>query len=166
MKFLFLIFFTFSLFSNELDNLFVSLKNIQNLDEKNKEKLPLIYNSMGMGGYLTMPSSRVGEVGTFFIGASYLPPYNIYAATVQPYSPIEFSGNYIVFTNQLEGNFGHKGFGDDADRTINCKFSFPFPKYQNIELPIFGAGFNDFFGSRRFYSLYVTLTQVITDWNL
>jgi hypothetical protein len=166
LKFLFLIFFTFSLFSNELDNLFVSLKNIQNLDEKNKEKLPLIYNSMGMGGYLTMPSSRVGEVGTFFIGASYLPPYNMYAATVQPYSPIEFSGNYIVFTNQLEGNFGHKGFGDDADRTINCKFSFPFPKYQNIELPILGAGFNDFVGSRRFYSLYGVLTQVITDWNL
>jgi hypothetical protein len=166
LKFLFLIFFTFSLFSNELDNLFVSLKNVENIDKKNKDKLPLIYNSMGMGGYLTMPSSRVSEVGTFFIGASYLPPYNIYAATVQPYSPIEFSGNYIVFTNQLEGNFGHKGFGDDADRTINCKFSFPFPKYQNIELPILGAGFNDFVGSRRFYSLYGVLTQVITDWNL
>lgn len=166
--FFFFLLFCLRAFSEEssLESLFNDLKTVDKVDHQNKQKLPLIYNSMGMIGYLTMPSARVNETGTVFIGATYLPPYNIYSANIQPYKVIEFSGNYIVFRDKIDENFGHKGFGDEAERTLNVKFAFPFPKYHNIELPSAAVGFNDFVGSRGFYSLYGVLTQCFTPWNV
>ena len=149
-----------------LDELFESLKKVKEIDQAQGEQLPLLYNSNFMVGYQNMPSARVARPGNTFGGANYTPPYHAFGANLQLYKTIELSANYRIFNDLPEENFGSQGFGDDADRTANVKFAFSFPKMLGFTWPSLAVGFDDFYGSRRFYSMYVVGTQVLKDWNL
>ncbi|MDN3505564.1 MAG: YjbH domain-containing protein [Rhabdochlamydiaceae bacterium] len=169
-KFTFLSLFLFASIAlkgdeNSLDQLFSSLKKAQEIDDRQKDQLPTIYNADMIIGYLNMPSARVNPSGTSFLGGNYVPPYHAFGANLQVYKPIELSVNYRIFSNLPEENFGAQGFGDDADRTANVKFSFSPGNYFSFLLPDVAVGFNDFYGSRRFYSLYTVATLPIADWN-
>lgn len=167
----FLLIALFTIFSvvegNEqsLDQFFASLKQAKEIDEKADDQLPVIYNVDMIIGYLNMPSARVNRVGTAFLGGNYVPPYHAFGSNLQIYQTIELSFNYRVFTNIPEANFGSKGFGDDADRTVNLKFAFSPSDYFDFLLPDVAVGFNDFYGSRRFYSLYAVATLPLKEWN-
>ena len=149
-----------------IDELFETLKKVKEIDRKDEETLPIIYNANMVVGYQSTPSARVAPSGTVYIGANYLPPYYTFGANLQLYQPIELALNYRVFNNRPEENFGYQGFGDDADRMAHVKFAFSFPNLENFNLPDVAVGFDDFYGSRRFYSLYVVGTQLIEPWSL
>jgi len=121
---------------------------------------------MMMGGYFTMPSARMNNAGTTALGFSYLPPYRNYAATIQFFNRLEFGINYRVFINMPDPAFGEMGFGDFADRGANIKFKI-LSKMDNIlYFPEIAIGLEDFYGSKRFYGLYIVATKEWLDYNL
>ncbi|MCF7852146.1 MAG: YjbH domain-containing protein [Simkaniaceae bacterium] len=150
----------------DLEELFNNIKIAKDIDADNERILPIIYNVNSIVGYLNMPSARVNRVGVTYLGASYHPPYHNFGANLQLYQAIELAVNYRVFKDVLEPVFGEWGFGDDADRMANIKFAFSPARSFNFNLPDLAVGFDDFYGSRRFYSMYVVGTQSLKKWNL
>ncbi len=152
-------------FCSPSDQLFRDLESVHLIDKQIHDSLPLMINYHLQGGYFTMPSARTFEAGMFGVGFAYVPPYHIWSLSFQFFDHIETSGNYWIFRGITEGNFGHKGFGDDAERAANLKIillrkedGFPF-------LPDFAIGFNDFFGACRFNSFYVAATKEFLKYN-
>lgn len=146
--------------------LFQDLETVAEIDKKIADHLPSIINYQLQGGYFTMPSARTFQSGDLNLGFSYLPPYHIWSLGFQFFDHLETSGNYWIFHGVSEPNFGHYGFGDDAERAANLKLillkstdGFPF-------LPDFAIGWNDFLGSCRFYSFYAVATGQWPDFNL
>jgi len=144
-------------------NLLKDLAIVEEIDRRQNDELPLIYNYLMQGGYFTMPSARMAKAGNLGIGYAYLPPYQIIGVVFQFFNRIEAAGNYTIFNGIKEYNFGHWGFGDDADRIANIKIAvlkkadgFPF-------LPEISLGWNDFIGSKRFSSFYVAATKEFLD---
>lgn len=149
-----------------VDSLFKDLETVRQIDGKIHDKLPVLYNYQGQGGYFAMPSARMCDAGMIGFGYSYLPPYNVWNLSFQFFDHIETVGTYWVYRGITESNFGRFGFGDDAERSANIKFcllrhedGFPF-------LPDFSIGWNDFFGSSRFNSFYAVATQELLSYNL
>ncbi len=65
-----------SLFAQEGgESLFRDLKTIKELSSVSEDHLPYHYNHTLMGGYFSMPSARMGEVGKAALGLSYAYPY-------------------------------------------------------------------------------------------
>ncbi len=151
---------------SEVNELFKHLSIVKAVDKQLKDRLPFIYNYSLIGGYFTMPSARMSNTGTLALGASKATPYDIYSLNFQMFSHIELVGNYRVFKGIQESGFGHLGFGDDTDRTANVKIAL-YQQGRGLKyLPSFSFGFEDFYGSRRFYSFYVCATQELLDYNL
>lgn len=151
---------------NEISELFSNLSIVKAIDQELKDKLPTIYNYSLLVGYFTMPSARMNDTGTLALGASYVPPYYIYSLNFQMFSRVELVGNYRVFKGVEESGFGHLGFGDDTDRTADIKFCLYKQGTGLGYLPSFAIGFDDFYGSRRFYSFYAAATQELLNLNL
>lgn len=148
------------------EGLFRDLETVREIDEKIHDQLPLFINYQFQGGYFAMPSARTYQAGVLGVSYAYLPPYRLYSLGLQFFDHIETTGNYWVFHGILEKNFGHLGFGDDAERSANVKFivlrekdGFPF-------LPELAFGWNDFMGSCRFRSFYAVATKQFLSWNL
>lgn len=146
--------------------LFRDLKKVQQIDNTLHDSLPLILNYQLQGGYFAMPSARAYKAGTLGFGYAYVPPYNIWSLAFNFFDHVETTGNYWIYRKLLDGNFGHLGFGDYAERAANVKFvlmrkedGFPF-------LPDVAIGLNDFFGSQRFSSFYVVVTKEFLDLHL
>ena len=113
-----------------------------------------------------MPSARTYNAGEFTFGYSYLPPYRVWNAAFQFFNRVEATGNYFIYNGITEGNFGHLGYGDDAERAVNVKVIL-LRKEDGINfLPEFALGANDFLGSCRFNSFYGVATQSFLDYNL
>jgi len=148
------------------EQLFHDLETVKTIDREIQDKLPLVVNSQLQGGYFTMPSARTYDAGVLGFGFSYLPPYRLWNLGFQFFDHIETTGNYWIFHGITEGNFGHLGFGDDAERAANVKFIL-LRKTDGIPfLPEFAFGWNDFLGSCRFNSFYVVATQDFLTANL
>ena len=145
--------------------LFQDLELVRMIDKQVHDRLPLIVNYQLQGGYFTMPSARTFDAGVLGFGYSYVPPYNIWNLGFQFFDHIEATGNYWVFRGVPECNFGHKGFGDDAERAANVKFILLRKKDGFSFLPDFALGWNDFLGTCRFNSFYVVATQEFLDYN-
>ena len=109
--------------SLEGGNLFEDLAIVEEIDKKETFELPLIMNYQNQGGYFTMPSARMANVGNVGFGFSSVEPYYIYNANFQYFDHWEITASYWVFKGVTEANFGHLGFGDDADRTASLKYS-------------------------------------------
>jgi hypothetical protein len=146
--------------------LFRDLRTVESIDKAIHDSLPLFINYQLQGGYFTMPSARTYNAGIFGFGYAYVPWYNIWSLAFNFFDHIETTGNYWVYRKLLDGNFGHLGFGDYAERAANVKFvllrkedGFPY-------LPGFAVGWNDFFGSKRFSSIYLAATKEFLDYHL
>jgi hypothetical protein len=143
--------------------LFSDLEKVRQIDRQIQDHLPLMINYQLQGGYFTMPSARTYSAGVFGASFAYVPPYRVWSLGFQFFDHIETTGNYWVFDGME--SFQGMGFGDDAERSANIKCillrkedGFPF-------LPDFAVGWNDFFGSCRFSSLYVVATQEFPKYN-
>lgn len=169
LKFWILVFFIVSqdLFAlDPADELFCDLEQVRIIDQEIHDKLPVLFNYQGQGGYFAMPSARMPEAGFLGAGYSYLPPYNVWSLSFQFFDHIEAVGTYWIYRGITEGNFGRLGFGDDAERSANIKIcllrhedGFPY-------IPDFSIGWNDFLGSCRFNSFYAVATEELLRCNL
>lgn len=146
--------------------LFQDLTLVKEIDQRINDELPFFYNSAFLVGYFNMPSARVAKMGMFSIGAASIPPYQLYGANMQPMDRIEVSANYRVFKGCVEKNFGHEGFGDDAERIANVKFAILTQTDGFKGLPSIAFGLDDFIGTKRFNSKYVVATKEWLDANL
>ncbi len=151
---------------SEETSLFEDLSIIEEIDRQTNFELPLIMNHQLQGGYFTMPSARMAHVGNVGFGFASVEPYYIYSLNFQYFDHWEITGGYWVFRGITEANFGDQGFGDDADRTANLKYTifrqtdgFPY-------VPELAAGINDFLGTKRFWSYYFVATQSLHSLNL
>lgn len=147
---------SFYLFSETLEEIFADLKKNQIIKEID---LPVIYNTQFMTGYLNMPSANCAKEGNTEIGYAYFYPYQNIGVNFQVFPFVEGAFNYKIFTGRSEENFGKFGFGDDADRMVNVKFIFDPRRYFKKNLPSIALGFDDFYGSQRFFAPYVAITQ-------
>jgi hypothetical protein len=153
-------------YQDRAEQLFRDLESVRKIDCEIHDHLPVLFNYLGMGGYFTMPSARMGKAGLISAGYASLPPYNLWSVSFQFFDHIETAGNYWVYRGVPDSNFGHRGFGDLADRSANVKISllrredgFPF-------LPDFSIGWIDFFGSCSFTSFFGVGTAEFLRYNL
>jgi Exopolysaccharide biosynthesis protein YbjH len=152
--------------SEEGEPLFRDLELIKSIDDEIGERLPLSYNYSLMGGYFNMPSARMAKVGEGAIGAAIVKPYNIYAVNFQMFQRLEFSLNYRIYNGVVEHNFGHEGFGDDAERIGNVKLGILCLQDGFPRLPEISIGVEDFIGTKRFNSKYIVATKQFLDGNI
>jgi hypothetical protein len=167
--FLLLVFLTISAYlSAEQDSssLFHDLALVEEIDKRIEDELPFFYNSSMMGGYFNMPSGRMPHESVLGLGAARVHPYNIYGLNFQYFDRIELALNYRVFTGMPDPNFGHLGFGDEAERICNAKFVFNLPGDGLHGFPIFAIGVEDFIGTQRFNSEYILMTKNWIDYNI
>lgn len=158
--FLIPLFFTINVSAIEdCDSLFRDLALVEEIDKKHADSLPFNYNFSMMGGYFNMPSGRMPKEGVAGLGAARVHPYNVYGLSFQYFDRIELSANYRVYTGITEPNFGHEGFGDDAERIGNIKFAINIPGDGLPDFPTFAFGADDFIGTKRFNSQYLVMTQ-------
>lgn len=152
--------------NKEVRELFQNLATVKKINHDIHKQLPLIYSYPMIAGYFNMPSARMAKAGNTTLGFSYLPPYNIYGLNFQMFNNIEFAGSYRVFKGVLESGFGAQGYGDDTDRCASVKFAL-YQQNRGLKyLPSIALGFDDFYGSRRFYSMYLCATEQLIDQGL
>ncbi len=165
----FFIFFSFYIaaYSQEkVDQYYHNLKNLKKIKNSTDRSLPIIYNQLCQSGYYTMPSAKMANLGTVAFSYSNCDPYKIVGFNLQYFDRLELSANFWIYKNILEGNFGHLGFGEDADRAANLKIAV-LNKLDGFNLlPEIAIGINDFYGSKRFNSKYIVLTKQFIDKNL
>lgn len=106
-----------------------------------------------------MPSAYCNKEGMTLLGYSHFYPYQNFGVNFQAFPFLEGSFNYKIFIDKPEDHFGKFGFGDDADRTVNIKLCLDPELYFGANLPKIALGFDDFYGSRRFYAPYLVMTQ-------
>ncbi len=148
------------------EQLFLDLEKVHEIDRKIGDRLPLLLNYQLQGGYFAMPSARTGSGGAFGLGFAHVPPYRLWSLGLQFFDRVELTGNYWIYEGIMDWNFGHLGFGEEAERAANVKFillrqSDGFPL-----LPEFAMGWNDFIGTCRFASFYLTATREWLDANV
>lgn len=151
---------------DEVSELFNNLSLVKSINHELEQHLPFTYNYSLIMGYFAMPSARMAPTGTAALGFSYAHPYNNYSLNFQMFSHVELVGNYRVFKGIKESGFGHMGFGDDTDRTASIKFAL-YQQGKGLQyIPSLSIGFDDFYGSKRFYSFYVCATEELLNCNL
>ncbi|HSX13090.1 MAG TPA: YjbH domain-containing protein [Chlamydiales bacterium] len=153
-------------FDEGTSSLFRDLCLVSKIDKKINESLPFFYNYSFVGGYFNMPSARMKKAGEIAIGVALVPPYQTYGVNFQVFDHVELCANYRIFNGILEGNFGHEGFGDDAERIGNAKIALLLPEDGFSCLPSIAVGAEDFIGTKRFNSQYIVATQQWMNWNL
>jgi hypothetical protein len=123
------------------------------------------YNFTLQGGYLNMPSARMGVEGEIGAGYSSVPPYRNWNVRVQLFENLEVTANYRIFNGILDPVFGHMGFGEFSDKGANLKFALLRPEDSDYSLPGIAIGFDDFLGTCSFTSKYIVATQVFERFN-
>ncbi len=130
------------------------------------DRMPVTYNYTLQGGYFVMPSARVAGVGSIRVGFASVPPYSNINIVGQPFSNLEASFNYRIFNDVPDPRLSPLGFGDLSDRGVNVKFALLLPEDTGYVLPGIAIGFDDFLGTKNFYSSYIVATQVWPSFNL
>jgi hypothetical protein len=146
--------------------LFRDLELVKKIDEEISDKLPLFYDYSMVAGYFNMPSARMPKAGILGIGAAIVKPYNVYGVNFHAFDRLELSLNYRVYRGMIEHNFGHEGFGDDAERIGNVKLGLLTPQDGFPGIPQISIGIEDFIGTKRFNSKYVVGTKQFLAWDL
>ncbi len=129
------------------------------------ERFPIYYNHLLQGGYINMPSARMGNEGELSLGYSYVPPYHNWNARAQVLDRLELTLNYRIFKGVKDPVLSEFGFGDFSDKGANLKFAILRPEDSDYELPGFAVGLDDFLGTRSFKSRYIVATQVFPRYN-
>lgn len=138
---------------------------VKEVDEEIADHLPYHYNYSLMGGYFSMPSARMNEVGTAALGFAYVPPYRVYAATIQALERLEFGVNYTTYIGLPDPAMGDMGFGDFTDRGANVKVAMLKKEDGFPYFPEISVGLEDFYGTKRFHAFYVVATKEFLDYN-
>ncbi len=129
------------------------------------ERLPVTYDHFLRGGYINMPSARMGKEGEIGFGYSRVPPYINYNLRVQMTPRLEISGNYRIFQGVEDPILSPLGFGDLSDKGANIKFAILHPEDSDYTLPGISVGYDDFIGTQSFRARYIVLTQVFLDYD-
>ena len=146
-------------YQDRAEKLFHDLEVVREIDQAINKQLPYLFTDFGMVGYFTMPSARMPKAGRFGFGFAKAPPYDIWSLSAQLFDHLETVGSYSIYRGILEWNFGHLGFGDDADRSASAKLGLLRREDGFPYLPNFSLGWIDFLGSKRFNSFFVAATQ-------
>ncbi len=146
--------------------LFNDLELVKKIDQQIHDALPFSYNYSMVGGYFNMPSARMSKTGEIATGVAIVKPYDIYGVNFQVLQRLEFSLNYRVYKGILERNFGHEGFGDDAERIGNVKIGILTLADGFPSLPEISFGIEDFIGTKRFNAKYAVMTKQFLNANL
>ncbi len=135
-------------------------------NQRINEKMPIFYNNTLQGGYINMPSARMGREGELSIGGSWVPPYHNWNARCQLIDRLEVTANYRVFRGVDDPVLSQFGFGDFSDKGANLKFALFHPEDSEYKIPGVAVGIDDFLGTRAFKARYIVLTQVLLKQNL
>lgn len=150
-----------SLQADDAEDLLHDLMIVDYWNQKIKERYPIFYNHWLLGGYINMPSSRMGLEGEIGVGYSYVPPYRSYNLRGQLASHLETSFNYRIFHGIKDPILSSYGFGNLSDKGVSLKLAIFHPEDSNYELPGLSIGFEDFMGTKNFIARYIVMTQVI-----
>ncbi len=134
-------------------------------DDRVHEWFPLTYNHIFQAGYFVTPSARMAKPGDLAGGFASAPPYRNWIARAQPYSNLDFSYAYRIFVG-VPDSVLTKGFGDVADRGANFKINLMTPEQSGYDLPGFGFGVEDFFGSKTFRNYFLVGTYVFPSFGM
>lgn len=152
-------------FSQEPDDLMRDLMIVDYWNRKLAERLPVTYNHLFQGGYLNMPSARMGEDGELGVGYAWNKPYINYNLRCQLAKRLEVTGNYRILKGVADPILSRHGFGDFSDKGANIKFALFLPEDSDYILPGIALGCDDIIGTRNFRAQYIVLTQVFLDYN-
>jgi hypothetical protein len=133
---------------------------------KLNDRLPVTYDHLLQGGYINMPSARMGDDGELGLGYSHVPPYINYNLRVQLTSHLEISGNYRIFKGVEDPILSPLGFGDLSDKGANVKYALFLPEDSGYALPGISLGYEDFIGTQNFKAYYIVATHVFLDYNM
>lgn len=128
--------------------------------------MPVQYNHLLQGGYINMPSARMGSEGEIALGYSWVPPYHNWNLRCQVLNQLEFTANYRVFNGIDDPVLSQLGFGDFSDKGANLKIALITPEDSDYQLPGVAVGTDDFLGTRSFKSRYIVATQVFLKQNI
>lgn len=142
------------------------LRIVDYWNKKIYDRMPVTYDHLLQGGYLNMPSARMGAPGEIGVGFASVPPYRHYNVRCQLMDRLEVSGNYRIFDGVPDPILSPHGFGDFSDKGANFKFAILHPEDSDYQLPGFAFGMEDFHGTRSFRTRYLVLTQVFLEKNL
>jgi hypothetical protein len=134
-------------------------------NQRLNDRLPVTFNHWLQGGYINMPSARMGCEGEIGFGYTHVPPYRVYNLRGQLIDRLEATLNYRIFRGVDDPILTPLGFGDLSDKGINVKFNLLCPEDSQYELPGIAIGFDDFIGTRNFYAHYIVLTKVFLDYD-
>lgn len=154
-----------ALFAEESD-LMRDLLVVDSINRSMNDTFPVTYNHLLQGGYLNMPSSRIGEAGELGIGYSYVSPYRNYNFRAQLFSNLELTANYRIFSGVEDPVLSKFGFGEFADKGMNLKWAVVHPEDSDYQLPGLAIGVDDLIGTRQFRAGYAVLTQVLPRFNI
>lgn len=135
--------------------LFQDLEMAAKIDRKLADHLPLMVNYQSQGGYFSMPSARTFIAGDLGLAFSYVPPHHIWSLGFQLFDHLELTGNYWTLRHS-----------EEVERSANVKMVLLRREDEIPFLPDLAIGWNDFIGTRRFYSFYAAATQEWTRANL
>lgn len=129
------------------------------------QRMPVTYNHFLQGGYLIMPSARMGCDGEVGAGFSSVPPYRSYNLRCQLIDRLEVTGNYRVFRGVDDPILSPMGFGDLSDKGANIKLSLFSAEDTHYAVPGLSVGLDDFIGTKSFKASYIVATQVFLDYD-
>lgn len=168
-----LFFFLFFLFNclrvcceDSTERLIKDLLIVDYWNRRLNERLPVTYNHFLQGGYLNMPSARMGKEGEIGIGYSSVPPYRNINLRCQIIDQLEVAGNYRIFKGMDDPILTPLGFGDLSDKGVSLKLSLFSPEDSDYTIPGLAIGADDILGTRNFKAKYVVLTHVFLDYHL
>lgn len=151
---------------SEQERLMNDLTVVEYWNQRLNDRLPVHYNHFLQGGYIIMPSARMGDEGEISLGGSWVPPYHSWNARFQFLNNLELNLNYRVFRGIPDPVLSQYGFGDFSDKGANFKFALFKPEDSDYKLPGLAIGVDDFIGTCAFQSRYIVATKVFIDYNM
>ncbi|MBA2726575.1 MAG: YjbH domain-containing protein, partial [Parachlamydiaceae bacterium] len=148
------------------EDLLRDLITVEEINRRLNDRYPVFYNHLLQGGYISMPSCRMGQSGEIGFGYASVPPYRLWNLRCQLLDRLELSGNYRIFNGVDDPVLTVHGFGDFADKGANLKLALIHPEESDYKLPGFAIGLEDFMGTRAFKAGYIVLTKVFIDQRL
>lgn len=139
------------------------LEDLQTLQTCHHAPFPTFYSHFQQVGYFTTPSARMEREGVGTLGIAIIPPYRLFGLHYQFFKHLDLAFHYWIFHQEMEKNFGSKGFGDDADRAASLKIALYIPQDLSSFLPHLSVGWDDFMGTKRFSSLYGVMTKSLLE---
>jgi hypothetical protein len=139
---------------------------VDQINAQLNDRLPVTFDHFLQGGYLNMPSARMGAPGELSIGYSRVHPYINYNVRCQLLERLEVSANYRVFRGIPDPILSPHGFGDFSEKGANFRFAILTPEESDYKLPGFAFGMQDFHGTRSFKTSYLVTTKVFLKQNL